>query len=82
MLSSQFKLGVVGYHAQQVTADSGVGAIFGDRKLRVAGVGPGATFTFALNDVAVTLVAKYYREFAARHTTQGDSGTLSARVRF
>ncbi|MBI4366188.1 MAG: transporter [Deltaproteobacteria bacterium] len=82
MLSPQFKLGVVGYYAQQVGADSGTGAIFGDRKLRVAGLGPGATFTFSVNNVAVNLVAKYYREFDAQNTTQGDAGTLSVRVKF
>lgn len=82
MLSPQFKLGVVGYFTQQVTADSGAGAIFGNRKLRVAGAGPGATFTFFVNAVTVNLVAKYYREFDAQNTTQGDAGTLSLRVKF
>ena len=82
MLSPQFKLGVVGYYVQQVTADSGAGAILGDRKLRVAGVGPGATFTFVVNAMTVNLVAKYYREFDAQNTTQGDAGTLSVRAKF
>ncbi len=82
MLSSKFKLGVVGYFAQQLTADSGAGAILGDRKLRVAGIGPGATFTFSVNDVAMTLVAKYYREFDAQNITQGDAGSLSVRTKF
>ncbi len=82
MLSPQFKLGIVGYWAQQVTADSGTGAIFGERKLRIAGAGPGATFAFAVNSVTVSLAAKYYREFSAQNTTQGDAGTLSVRVKF
>lgn len=82
MLTPQFKLGVVGYWAQQLNGDSGAGAIFGDRKLRVAAVGPAASFTFRVNDVPVTLVAKYYREFDAQNTTQGDAGTLSVRVKF
>lgn len=82
MLSSQFKLGVVGYYAQQVTADSGIGAILGDRKLRVAGLGPGVTYTFVVNGMPMNLVAKYYREFDAQNTTQGDAGTLSVRVKF
>jgi hypothetical protein len=81
-LSPQFKLGVVGYYVQQVTADSGLGAILGDRKVRVAGLGPGATFTFLMNNVPVNLVGKYYREFSAQNTMQGDAGTLSARVKF
>lgn len=81
-LSSQFKLGIVGYYAQQLTDDSGTGAILGARKLRVLGIGPGASLNFAVNDVAVTLVAKYYREFDAQNTTLGDTGVLSARVKF
>ena len=48
MISPQFKLGVVGYYLQHVTADSGIGDILGDRKLRVAGVGPAATFSFSV----------------------------------
>lgn len=82
MLTPAFKLGVLGYVAQQVTADSGAGAIYGDRKLRIAGIGPGATFTFNMNDMWVTLVAKFYREFAAESTTEGNAGSLSMRVNF
>lgn len=82
MLTPQFKFGLVGYYAQQITGDSGAGAIFGDRKIRVLGAGPGATYTFVMNDVPVTLVAKYYREFDAQNTTQGDAGSLSARIKF
>lgn len=82
MLTPHFKLGVVGYYAQQLTADSGSGAIYGERKLRIAGLGPAAAFTFLVNDTRVTLVAKYYREFDAQNTTQGDAGMLSLRVKF
>ena len=81
-LSPQFKLGLVGYYAQQLTADSGTGAILGARKLRISGVGPGVTYSFMLNAVAVNLVAKYYREFDAQNTTQGDVGSLSMRFKF
>jgi hypothetical protein len=82
MLSPHVKLGVVGYYVQQVTADSGAGAIAGPRKMRVAGLGPAASVTFDVNGTAVSLVAKYYREFGAQNTTQGDSGTVSVRVKF
>jgi hypothetical protein len=81
-LTPHVELGLVGYVAEQLTADSGAGAIFGPRKLRIAGLGPGATYRFAVNGVAVSLVAKYYREFAARNTTQGDAGSLSLRIKF
>jgi hypothetical protein len=82
MISPQFKLGVVGYYLQQVTADSGIGDILGDRKLRVAGVGPAATFSFSVSNVPLNVVAKYYREFSAQNTAQGGSGTLSLRAAF
>ncbi len=82
MLTPAFKLGVVGYYAQQLGADSGAGATLGSRRLRIAGVGPGVTFTFKVNETVVNLVAKYYREFGAQNTTEGDSGTLSLRVKF
>ncbi len=82
MISPQFKLGVVGYYLQQITPDSGIGDIVGDRKLRVAGAGPAATFSFSVNNVPLNVVAKYYREFSAQNTTQGGSGTLSIRAAF
>jgi hypothetical protein len=82
MLTPQFKVGLVGYYAQQVTADSGPGAIAGERKLRVAGIGPGVTYSFSISQAAVNLVAKYYREFDAQNTTQGDAGNLSVRISF
>ena len=81
-LTPAFKLGLVGYLAQQMTSDSGSGATSGPRKLRVAGIGPAAVFTFVVNKTPVNLVAKYYREFDAQNTTQGDSGTVSFRVKF
>lgn len=82
MLTPQLKIGAVGYYAQQLGADSGAGATLGSRKLRIAGIGPGVTFTFVVNDMIVNMVAKYYREFDAQNTSQGDSGTLSLRVKF
>ena len=82
MITPQLKLGVVGYYAQQVSDDSGTGAIYGDRRMRILGVGPALSFSFVANGVPMTLVAKYYREFDAQNTTQGDAGMVSLRTRF
>jgi len=82
MLAPAFEVGVLGYFAQQVTADSGAGAIYGDRKLRIFGIGPGASYTFKTNGMFVTLVAKFYHEFAAQSTTEGNAGSLSIRIKF
>ena len=81
-LTRWFKLGVAGYAMEQLTGDSGTGATLGARKARVMGLGPAIAFTFPVNNVPLTLVAKYYREFNAQNTTEGDAGSLSARVRF
>lgn len=75
-------LGVAGYIMEQLTGDSGAGATFGDRKASVLGVGPAARFTVKGGEHPVVLVAKYYREFSAHNTTQGDTGMLSMRIKF
>lgn len=82
MLTPALKVGAVGYYAQQLGADSGAGAVSGHRRLRIAGVGPGISYTFKMNEIVMNLVAKYYREFDAQNTAQGDTGSLSLRVRF
>lgn len=82
MLTQNFKLGIVGYYMQQTTADSGSGATAGERMVRVVGLGPGATFTVKINERPIVLVAKYYREFDAQNTTQGDAGFLSVRFSY
>ncbi len=81
-LTRQVKLGVAGYYVQQLTDDSGAGAIIGGHRERVAGIGPALSVTFPVGGREVLLVAKYYREFGAQNTTQGDAGSLSARVHF
>jgi hypothetical protein len=81
-LTPQFKLGLNSYLIHQLSDDSGAGATLGARRLRVAGIGPAASYTFKIDKVPVNLVAKYFREFDAQNTTQGDVGTLSLRVKF
>lgn len=75
-------IGAVGYVMTQVTGDSGAGNRLGDRKAEVFGIGPGMTIVVRGGDEPVLLTAKYYREFSARNTTQGDAGAISLRVHF
>lgn len=75
-------LGVTGYVMQQLTADSGAGATLGERRSNVMGIGPAARFIVRGGENPAALVVKYTREFAAHNTTQGDSATLSFRVKF
>jgi hypothetical protein len=75
-------VGVLAYVMEQVTPDSGIGATLGDRKAQVFGIGPGVQIRLAPGGVPTMLVIKYYREFSARNTTEGDAGSLSWRVKF
>jgi hypothetical protein len=75
-------VGAVGYMMQQMSADEGSGNLLGERKARVFGIGPGLKFVTKAGETPVTLVAKYYREFSAENTTEGNSASLSLRVNF
>jgi hypothetical protein len=79
---SDLKVGLVGYVMQQLTADSGTGAIFGSNISHVAAIGPAVGYNFSVGDVPMTLQAKYYREFFAQNTTRGNAGSLTLRVKF
>ena len=81
-LTPQFEIAAVGYIMYQLTADSGAGAVFGQNRSHVAGLGPALNFMFALGDVPMTMQLKYYREFSAVNTTQGDAASFVVRTKF
>ena len=70
-LSKQVHVGLVGYFFQQITGDSGVGAVLGDFKSRIAGVGPQIGFIFPVSGMQGYLNLKGYREFAAENRPEG-----------
>ncbi len=76
-------VGAVAYVMTQTTPDSGQGARFGDFESRVYGVGPIVTYTIGSNPVtALTAVAKWYHEFGAENTLEGDTVVVSASFKF
>lgn len=81
-LNRSFKIGVVGYALQQITGDSGEGATLGDLKARVYGFGPAATLTFPVGNTPVSVTGKYYKEFGAANTTEGDEAVVSISFKF
>lgn len=81
-INEMLKLGVVGYAMHQVTGDSGSGAKLGPYKSSVYGVGPAAVLTFNVASAPVQLIAKYYKEFSATNTTEGDAGTIAMSFKF
>jgi len=65
--------GLAGYYFQQTTGDSGAGAIFGPFKGRTEALGPILSYTIRNGNTPITLVGKYYSEFAVRNRFAGHS---------
>lgn len=77
-----WRLGVVGYAMKQLTGDSGEGAVLGDHKSEVYGVGPLVGYTFTVGQTPVTVLGKWYHEFGAKDTQEGDSVTAAVSFKF
>lgn len=72
--SKQFALGLSGYHYEQLTGDSGAGAVLGDFKGRVTGVGPQLNYDFAIGQLPVITSLKWIHEFESTNRLEGDMG--------
>lgn len=70
-LNEKFFIGAAGYYYQQVTGDSGEGAVLGDFKSRVAGIGPQVGYLFPAGNMQGALSVKAYWEFAAKNRADG-----------
>lgn len=70
--NEHFHAGLVGYAFQQLSGDSGDGAILGDFKSRVFGIGPQMGYKFAVNDSMAGYVnLKGFYEFGAENRPEG-----------
>lgn len=76
-VSDTMHVGVAGYFYQQVTGDSGPGAVLGDFKSRVAGIGPQIGFFFPVADRQAYLNVRGYHEFDAQHRPDGWTGWIT-----
>lgn len=81
-IAPRLSIGAVGYVMSQVTDDVGAGATLGSRRAQVFGAGPAIRYVIRTGKTPMILSAKYYREFSARNTTEGDQGALSLRANF
>jgi hypothetical protein len=76
-------VGGVGYAMIQTTGDSGSGARLGSFQSRVYGAGPIVTYTLgAGTPTALTLIAKWYAEFDAQNTFEGNTVDVAASFKF
>lgn len=76
-LSHTSSIGVNGYAYKQITADSGSGAVLGDFKGQVFGIGPALDYTFTIGSVPVATNFRYFYEFGAENRLQGHAFFLN-----
>ena len=76
-LSEQWHVGLVGYFYYQLTGDSGDGAVLGDFKSRVNGIGPQVGYLFKMGEKQAYLNLKGYWEFGAENRPEGWNSWLT-----
>ncbi len=81
-LPNGMMLGAAGYWYEQVTGDSGSGAVLGSFKGRVYGLGPILSYNTKINDHLFALNFKYYWEFEAKNRLEGDAAFLQLTYQF
>ncbi len=75
-------VGLSAYAMIQTTGDSGAGAQLGSFESRVNGIGPILTYTLGDPQNPLTFIGKYYKEFDAENTFEGESFTVAVTAKF
>jgi len=78
--SKVFAVGLVGYHFEQVTGDSGVGAVLGSFEGHASAIGPNVDFNFLLGKLPVATSLRWYHEFNVKNRLEGDLGVFTATI--
>ncbi|MEP6390264.1 MAG: transporter [Halioglobus sp.] len=76
-LTESLALGIHGFHQKQITGDSGDGAVLGDFKAEVYGVGPALLWSTQIADKPVSVIAKWLHDFDADRRLEGDHFIVS-----
>jgi hypothetical protein len=79
-LSEQLHVGLVGYFYQQLTGDSGSGAVLGDFKSRVTAIGPQVGYFFPVGTRKWYVNLKGYYEFEAQNRPEGWNAWLTLAI--
>jgi hypothetical protein len=75
--SETFAAGIQGFYLQQITGDSGDGALLGDFKAEAAGIGPALLWVTKVGRQEVSFVAKWLHEFHSENRLEGDHFSFS-----
>ena len=71
-LSDSWAIGLHGFYYEQLSGDSGDGALLGDFKAEAAGIGPAVMWIPPQYEGKVALVAKWINEYDAENRLEGD----------
>lgn len=76
-LSETTAIGLHGFYLNQISGDSGAGALLGDFKAEAAGIGPALLWGKRIGNQDVSFIAKWLHEFDAENRLEGDHVILS-----
>jgi hypothetical protein len=71
-LSETFAIGLHGFYYEQITGDSGGGAVLGDFEGEAAGIGPAVMWATKIKDTDLIITAKWLHEYHAERRLEGD----------
>lgn len=72
-LSKEWRAGLSGYIFKQLTADSGSGAVLGDFKGQVYGIGPQVLYSTKINEKPVSFGIRYMNEYKVKNRVDGET---------
>ncbi|WMJ71221.1 transporter [Stenotrophomonas sp. 24(2023)] len=72
-LSPAWSLSLLGYHYQQVSGDSGSGALLGPFKGRTSAIGAGVSYSFQAGGRAISTRLKYFHETAVENRARSNN---------
>lgn len=78
----KWRVGGVAYAMYQIEGDSGSGARLGEHKSEVYGIGPFVGYDAKFGERPVTFLLKWYHEFGATNTFEGDTVTAAFAFKF
>lgn len=81
-LTKTFALGLRGYYYQQLTGDSGSGAVLGDFKSESVGLGPGFVWMPAFAEGKLTILGKWMHDIEAENRFESDYFTFAIAWKF
>ena len=81
-LSESWAIGVHGFYFEQLSGDSGDGALLGDFKAEAAGIGPAVMWIPPQYEGKVAFVAKWLSEYDAENRLEGDHVFVSFMASF